>query len=76
MNDLFHFGEGNNKQTKTKTMSTEAPVNKILLVILAIILPPLAVGLKSGIGKSFVINLILTILFWIPGVIHALIVIL
>ncbi len=57
-------------------MSTEAPANKLLLVILAILLPPLAVGLNSGIGKSFVINVILTILFWIPGVIHALIVIL
>lgn len=57
-------------------MSTSAPVNKLLLVILAILLPPLAVGLKSGLGKSFFINLILTILLWIPGVIHALIVVL
>lgn len=57
-------------------MSTAAPINKLLLVIIAIILPPLAVGLNSGIGKSFFINLILTILLWIPGVIHALIVIL
>jgi uncharacterized membrane protein YqaE (UPF0057 family) len=74
LKDRFHFGEGGNKQTET--MSTAAPANKLLLVILAILLPPLAVGMKSGIGKSFVINLILTILFWIPGVIHALIVIL
>ena len=57
-------------------MSTAAPANKFLLVILAILLPPLAVGLKSGFGKSFVINIILTIFFWIPGVIHAFIVIL
>ncbi len=58
-------------------MSTAAPANKILLVILAFFLPPLAVGLKSGFGKSFVISLILTLLlFWIPGVIHALIVVL
>lgn len=57
-------------------MSTAAPANKLLLVILAFFLPPLAVGLKSGFGKSFVINLILTLIFWIPGVIHALIVIL
>ncbi|MDB6076628.1 MAG: hypothetical protein JWO82_375, partial [Akkermansiaceae bacterium] len=49
---------------------------KILLVILAFILPPLAVGLKKGIGKEFLINLILTFFFWIPGVIHALVVIL
>jgi uncharacterized membrane protein YqaE (UPF0057 family) len=44
----------------------------ILLIILAILLPPLAVGLKLGFGKDFVINLIATLLFWIPGVIHAL----
>jgi len=57
-------------------MSTAAPANKLLLIILAIILPPLAVGLHSGFGKTFLINLILTFFFWIPGVIHALIVIL
>lgn len=57
-------------------MSTAAPANKILLVILAFLLPPLAVGLHSGFGKNFIINLILTLIFWIPGVIHALIVVL
>lgn len=51
-------------------------MNKLLLIIVAIIFPPLAVGLKAGIGKSFVINLLLTLLFYIPGLIHALIVIL
>ncbi len=50
--------------------------NKLLLIIVAILLPPLAVGLKSGIGKSFVINVILTLIFYIPGLIHALMVIL
>jgi uncharacterized membrane protein YqaE (UPF0057 family) len=53
-----------------------APANKLLLVILAILLPPAAVGLHSGIGSAFVINLILTLIFWLPGVIHALIVVL
>lgn len=57
-------------------MSTAAPANKLLLIILAIFLPPVAVALHSGIGKTFLLNLILTILFFIPGVIHALIVIL
>jgi uncharacterized membrane protein YqaE (UPF0057 family) len=46
--------------------------NKILLIILAILLPPLAVFLKSGTGKDFVINLVLCVFFWIPGIIHAL----
>ena len=45
---------------------------QILQIILAIILPPVGVALKCGLGKDFVINLILTLLFFIPGVIHAL----
>jgi len=51
-------------------------VNKLLLVILAFVFPPAAVALKDGIGKSFMINVILTLFMWIPGVIHALIVVL
>jgi len=47
-------------------------MNKILLIIIAILLPPLAVFLKSGAGKDLLINIILCILFWIPGVLHAL----
>jgi uncharacterized membrane protein YqaE (UPF0057 family) len=46
--------------------------NKILLIILAIILPPVAVYLKKGAGQDLVINIILWILFILPGVIHAL----
>lgn len=46
--------------------------NKLLLIILAIILPPLAVLLKKGVGRDFVINLILCLLFFLPGLIHAL----
>ena len=47
-------------------------MNPILLIILAILLPPLAVFLKDGAGKSLVINIILCIFFWLPGIIHAL----
>lgn len=57
-------------------MSQAAPANKLLLIILAVILPPLAVALHSGVGKSLILNIILTILFYIPGLIHALLVIL
>lgn len=46
--------------------------NKVLLIILAILLPPIAVILKKGIGKDLVINIILCLLFYIPGIIHAL----
>jgi uncharacterized membrane protein YqaE (UPF0057 family) len=43
----------------------------ILRLILAIILPPLGVLLQVGLGAHFWINIILTLLGWIPGVIHA-----
>jgi uncharacterized membrane protein YqaE (UPF0057 family) len=47
----------------------------LLLVIIAILLPPVAVGVKRGIGLSLVISIILTILFYLPGLIHALMVV-
>lgn len=46
----------------------------ILTILLNIFLPPLAVFLKHGLGTTFLISLILTIIGWIPGVIHAFIV--
>jgi uncharacterized membrane protein YqaE (UPF0057 family) len=50
--------------------------DKVLLIILAILLPPLAVYLKDGIGTTFWIDLVLTLLFFIPGVIYALLIVL
>ena len=50
--------------------------NKIVQILLALFLPPVAVFLKKGAGKSLVINIILTLLFVFPGVIHALLVVL
>ncbi|MEJ8802293.1 YqaE/Pmp3 family membrane protein [Pontibacter sp. H249] len=47
----------------------------IVEIVLAVILPPLAVFLHDGIGTSFWINIILTLLFFIPGIIHALLVV-
>jgi uncharacterized membrane protein YqaE (UPF0057 family) len=45
---------------------------KLLRVVLAVVLPPLAVFLTMGISSAFVINLLLTLLGWVPGAIHAL----
>ncbi len=44
----------------------------ILRIILAIFLPPVGVFLQVGLGTQFWINVILTILGYIPGIIHAL----
>ncbi|MEZ6318094.1 MAG: YqaE/Pmp3 family membrane protein [Phycisphaerales bacterium] len=47
--------------------------NKVLMIVLAILIPPLAVGLKEGIGTHFVINLVLLLLtFGVGALIHAL----
>ena len=46
--------------------------NKVLLIILAILLPPVSVFLKAGAGKDLVINIVLCILMWVPGIAHAL----
>jgi uncharacterized membrane protein YqaE (UPF0057 family) len=46
----------------------------VLYVLLSIFIPPLAVYLQRDLGKDFWINLILTLLFWVPGIIHALLI--
>jgi uncharacterized membrane protein YqaE (UPF0057 family) len=40
-------------------------------VLLAIVLPPVGVFLQVGIGKDFWINILLTLLGYIPGIVHA-----
>jgi len=44
----------------------------IVRIIIAIFLPPLAAFLTVGIALHFWINLVLTLCFFVPGVIHAL----
>ncbi|KAK6217616.1 N-acetylglucosaminyldiphosphodolichol N-acetylglucosaminyltransferase catalytic subunit alg13 [Pestalotiopsis sp. IQ-011] len=48
----------------------------IFKIILAVILPPVGVFLERGCGADFCINVLLTILGYIPGIIHALYIIL
>lgn len=45
--------------------------NKIVLIIIAILLAPLAVFLKKGAGKELIINIVLCFLMYIPAVVHA-----
>lgn len=46
--------------------------NKIVMILLAIFLPPIAVYLKKGVGNDLIINVILCVLFYFPGSLHAL----
>jgi len=43
----------------------------IIRLILAIILPPLGVFLQVGLTLQFWINVLLTLLGYVPGIIHA-----
>lgn len=50
--------------------------NKALLIVIAILLPPLAIYLFEGeIRKCFWISILLSLLFWLPGVIYAIVII-
>ena len=48
----------------------------VAAVIAAILLPPLGVFLARGLGTEFWVGTLLTILFWVPGLIFALVVVL
>lgn len=43
----------------------------ILRILFAILLPPVGVFLQVGLGWHFWINIVLTILGYIPGIVHA-----
>ncbi len=43
----------------------------IVKIILAIVLPPVGVFLEVGLTKHFFINILLTLLGYIPGIVHA-----
>ncbi|CAG8971505.1 hypothetical protein HYALB_00002090 [Hymenoscyphus albidus] len=42
----------------------------VCLYLLTIFIPPIPVFLKTGCGADFLINICLTVLGWIPGVLH------
>ncbi len=43
----------------------------ILRIIVAVILPPVGVFLQVGFSGQFFLNILLTLLGYIPGIIHA-----
>lgn len=44
----------------------------VIRIILAILIPPVAAFLTVGLGLHFWLNILLSIFFWVPGIIHAL----
>ncbi|MBN1473399.1 MAG: YqaE/Pmp3 family membrane protein [Syntrophaceae bacterium] len=60
------------KKSVKKSASKSKKVDPVVLFILAIVLPPLAVYLVKGAKRDFVINIVLCLFIWIPGIVHAL----
>ena len=52
-------------------LTTKNSQSDVLRVLLAILLPPVGVFFEVGIGIHFWLNIILTILGYVPGIIHA-----
>ncbi|MBF2078006.1 MAG: YqaE/Pmp3 family membrane protein [Synechococcales cyanobacterium T60_A2020_003] len=46
-------------------------MNNVLRIILGILLPPVGVFLTYGLSTTLLINILLTLLGWLPGSIHA-----
>ncbi|MBU0971819.1 MAG: YqaE/Pmp3 family membrane protein [Proteobacteria bacterium] len=44
---------------------------ELIKILISIILPPLGVFMQVGIGKHFWLNILLTLLGYIPGIVHA-----
>ncbi len=59
-----------------KAKADGASSDTLLLVLIGIFIPPLAMALYDGITNRFWISLLLTILFFVPGLIYTLVVIL
>lgn len=47
-------------------------MERLVLILLAVFLPPVAVFLVAGFRAVFWLNLLLTLLVFFPGMIHAL----
>lgn len=48
------------------------PVSSLIRILLAIFFPPIAVLVTTGFGLQFLLNILLWILGWLPGTVHAL----
>lgn len=57
---------------KTSIMpSQDSTASDFAKILFSVLLPPLGVALEVGLTKQFWINVLLTLLGFIPGVVHA-----
>lgn len=60
------------EKRKLRKMGVKSDAPMIILYILAVLLPPVAVGIYTDWeAKPTLIDLLLTLLFWLPGIVYA-----
>jgi len=55
----------------TSTTSSRMDFADVVRILLAILLPPVGVFFQVGLGLHFWLNILLTILGYVPGIVHA-----
>lgn len=53
------------------SLNSDSTIGDLIKILIAILLPPLGVFLEVGLTKHFWLNILLTILGYIPGIVHA-----
>lgn len=53
------------------SLDNDSTMGDLIKILIAVLLPPLGVFLEVGLGKHFWLNILLTILGYIPGIVHA-----
>ncbi len=53
------------------TGTADNTMSDFIKIVFAILFPPLGVALEVGLNRDFWINVVLTLLGFIPGIVHA-----
>ena len=61
----------NSETIKKSPAINDDQAGDIIKILFAVLLPPLGVVMEVGLTKHFWINIILTILGYVPGIVHA-----
>ncbi len=59
------------QQAMAIARSEDSLLGDLIKILLALLLPPLGVFFEVGLSKHFWLNILLTLLGFLPGVIHA-----
>lgn len=60
-----------NNNTSGIAPSRDSTGSDLIKILFAVLLPPIGVAMEVGLTKQFWINVLLTLLGFLPGIIHA-----